>query len=96
LLIQQSYNIKHTNPNSNGFGGENLGSLRLNRTFMTRSIQLRDIKRTVGVTPWTKERLSQESLNSRTREYILVRQSGQLFFDRANGQWLIRLVTVGK
>ena len=65
-------------------GGENLGSLRLNRTFMTRSIQLRDIKRTVGVTPWTKERLSQESLNSRTREYILVRQMGQLFFKRVD------------
>jgi hypothetical protein len=63
---------------------------------MTRSIQLRGIKRAVGGEHRTKERLSQESLNSRTREYILVRQSGQLFFDRANGQWLIRLVTVGK
>ena len=65
------------------FGGENLGSLRMDRTFMTRSIQLRGIKRAVGGEHRPKERLSQESLNSRTREYIRVERLGQLFFRRA-------------
>jgi hypothetical protein len=32
----------------------------------------------------TKERLSLDSLNSRTGEYILVRLLGQLFFDQAD------------
>ena len=50
---------------------------------MTRSIQLRGIKRAVGGEHRTKERLSQESLNSRTREYIPVRRAGQLFFNPA-------------
>ena len=48
---------------------------------MTRSIQLRGVERAVGGEHRTKERLSQESLNSRTREYILVRLLGQLFFE---------------
>jgi hypothetical protein len=62
-----------------------LGSLRMDRTFMTRSIQLRGIERAVGGEHRTKERLSLESLNSRTREYILVRLLGQLFFERRLG-----------
>lgn len=49
---------------------------------MTRSIQLQGIKRAVGGILQTKERLSQESLNSRTREYMLVKRLGQLFFQR--------------
>jgi hypothetical protein len=52
---------------------------------MTRSIQLRGIERAVGGEHRTKERLSLESLNSRTREYILVRLLGQLFFERRLG-----------
>jgi len=47
---------------------------------MTRSIQLRSIKRAVGGKHRTKERLSQESLNSRTREYMPAKSVGQLFF----------------
>jgi len=49
---------------------------------MTRSIQLQGVKRAVGGMLRTKERLSQESLNSRTREYMLVKRLGQLFFQR--------------
>jgi hypothetical protein len=49
---------------------------------MTRSIQLQGVKRAVGGIVQTKERLSQESLNSRTREYMLVKRLGQLFFER--------------
>lgn len=49
---------------------------------MTRSIQLRGIERAVGGEHRTKERLSLESLNSRTRDYIRVGRLGQLFFNR--------------
>lgn len=49
---------------------------------MTPSIQLRGVKRAVGGMLRTKERLSRESLNSRTREYMLVKSLGQLFFER--------------
>ncbi len=49
---------------------------------MTLSIQLQGIKRAVGGMLRTKERLSRESLNSRTREYMLVKSMGQLFFER--------------
>ena len=52
---------------------------------MTRSIQLQGVKRAVGGMLRTKERLSQESLNSRTREYMLVKRLGQLFFERLRG-----------
>jgi hypothetical protein len=52
---------------------------------MTRSIQLRDIKRAVGGRHQTKERLSQESLNSRTREYIPVKIVGQPLFHSRGG-----------
>ena len=52
---------------------------------MTRSIQLQGVKRAVGGIVQTKERLSQESLNSRTREYMLVKRLGQLFFQRLCG-----------
>ena len=52
---------------------------------MTRSIQLQGVKRAVGGIVQTKERLSQESLNSRTREYMLVKRLGQLFFERLRG-----------
>ena len=58
----------------------------MDRTFMTRSIQLRGIERAVGGEHRTKERLSQESLNSITREYILVRLLGQLFFELRLGK----------
>ena len=51
---------------------------------MTRSIQLRGIERAVGGEHQTKERLSLESLNSRTREYIRAGQLGQLFFNQAD------------
>jgi hypothetical protein len=57
----------------------------MDRTFMTRSIQLQGVKRAVGGIVQTKERLSQESLNSRTREYMLVKRLGQLFFERLRG-----------
>jgi hypothetical protein len=57
----------------------------MDRTFMTRSIQLQGVKRAVGGMLRTKERLSQESLNSRTREYMLVKRLGQLFFERLRG-----------
>lgn len=59
---------------------------------MTRSIQLRGIRACRGRELRTKERLSLESLNSRTREYILVKQLGQLFFSRANVRGQMRLV----
>jgi hypothetical protein len=54
---------------------------------MTRSIQLQGVKRAVGGIVQTKERLSQESLNSRTREYMLVKSTGQLFFERLRGRF---------
>ena len=59
----------------------------MDRTFITRSIQLRGHRARRGRGLRTKERLSQESLNSRTREYILVGRLGQLFFAQAGISW---------